>query len=311
MPGKKRVAMVVLVTLAGSLCCGAARAQQPDPLGGYPPVLEGARVETYKSVGGTDLKLWIYEPQAGPGSGSRPAVVFFFGGGWRQGNPRQFEPQSRHLAERGIVAVIADYRVLGRHGVPATACVADAKSALRYLRANAARLGIDPERIAAAGGSAGGHLAAATALLPGHDDVADDLSVSARPDALVLFNPAVVLAPVEGFERTPEQWAMLEARLGAALGTISPYHNLRPGAPPTIVFHGREDQLVPYDTVDRFCARMNELEGRCELVGYDGAGHGFFNYGRGGGEAYGDTVSRMDAFLESLGWLEPAVESRQ
>jgi len=281
-----------------------AQAPGPNPWAEYPPELAGARVETYKSIDGIDLNLWIYTPEGHSASDRRPAVVFFFGGGWRAGNPAQFAKQCEVLSARGMVAITADYRVLLRHGVPARFSVADAKSSIRWVRENADRLGIDAGRIASAGGSAGGHLAASTAFLAEHDDPADNLATSAKPDALVLFNPATVLASLEGvFDGDSVE--LLRWRMGAALETMSPYHNLGKGAPPTIVFHGRADTVVPYATAEIFCARMNELGGSCELVGYDGAGHGFFNYNR-GTDAFGDTLRRTENFLVSLGWLPPS-----
>ena len=157
----------------------------------YPPRFDGARVETYKNVGETQLSLHIFEPPASAGSAktSRPAIVFFFGGGWTSGSPAQFEQHCRHLAARGMVAIAADYRVASRHQAKPVDCVADAKSALRYVRANAARLGVDPRRIAAGGGSAGGHLTAAIATVPGFDAPGEDAKISAVPNALALFNP--------------------------------------------------------------------------------------------------------------------------
>jgi len=156
------------------------------------------RTETYKTIGDVKLDMTIQLPDGWKPEDKRPAIVFFFGGGWSSGSPTQFENQARYLASRGLVAMAADYRVKSRQGVKAVSCVADAKSAIRWVRANAVRLGIDPHRVAAGGGSAGGHLAAAVAVLPGLDDPADDKSVSCVPDVLVLFNPALVLAPIEG-----------------------------------------------------------------------------------------------------------------
>ena len=267
----------------------------------YPPSFTGARTEVYKTVGDVKLTLSIFEPAAGPKTG-RPAIVFFFGGGWTNGSPAQFEQHCRHLAARGMVAITADYRVASRHQVKPVACVADAKSAIRWVRANAARLGIDPHRIAAGGGSAGGHLAAATATLPGLDETGEDTRVSAVPDAAVLFNPALVLAPMEGLPLEGFGTRVPEERLGSKPENLSPAHHVKRGAPPMIVFHGKADTTVPYVTAEAFARVMKAAGNRCELVGYDGQPHGFFNFGRKDGK-YAETLAAMDAFLVSLGWL--------
>ncbi len=277
----------------------------------YPPEMEGTTSEVYRTVGDVELRMYLCNPDGHTADDRRPAIVFFFGGGWRAGSPQQFLPHCRYLAERGMVAAVADYRVASRHGVTADECVKDAKSAVRWLRANADRLGIDSDRIAAGGGSAGGHLAAATATLPAHDPDPD--GVSPVPNALVLFNPATVLAPVDGdpmpTEEERERFEALTERFGAPPESMSPYHHLREGLPPTILFHGQADETVPHSTADRFCRGLRKHRARCDFVSYHDQGHGFFNFGRGEGEEknkwYEDTVSRMDGFLYSLEWLDP------
>ncbi|WP_415910099.1 alpha/beta hydrolase [Oleiharenicola sp. Vm1] len=269
----------------------------------YPPHFEGARVEIYKTVGPTSLALHVFEPASGPRA-NRPAIVFFFGGGWANGSPAQFEPQCRYLASRGMVAITADYRVASRHQAKVADCVADAKSALRYVRAHADRLGIDPHRIAAGGGSAGGHLAAATATVPGFDGPDEDTKVSAVPDALVLFNPVLVLAEMPELGLVGFGTRLSADRIGTAPKNLSPAHHVRRGLPPTIVFHGKADTTVPYATAEAFTRLMRDAGNRCELVGYEGKEHGFFNHDRGEGSAYKDTLARADAFLVSLGWLK-------
>ncbi|MSU48080.1 MAG: alpha/beta hydrolase [Opitutus sp.] len=273
----------------------------------YPPAFQGARAETYKTIGDTKLSLYIFEP-AGPVQKNRPAIVFFFGGGWTNGSPTQFEQHCRALAARGMVAITADYRVGSRHQVKPTACVADAKSALRWVRANAARLGVDPQRIAAGGGSAGGHLAAAIATVPGFDEPTEDAKISSMPNALVLFNPALVLAPLAGLEIKDFESRVGAERMGTDPRNLSPVHHVKRGAPPTIIFHGRADTTVPYATAEAFTSAMKKAGNRCELVGTEGAQHGFFNYGRGDGSDYRATLAATDAFLVSLGWLRPATK---
>src|SRR5262249_55498712 len=156
----------------------------------------------------------------------RPAIVFFFGGGWTNGSPNQFLPQAEYLAGRGMVAARADYRVKSRHNVTPDKCVEDAKSAVRWLRQNAAKLGIDPDRIAASGGSAGGHLAAAAFTTKGLEAKGEDLKVSSRPNLLILYNPALLNS--ETFVQ----------RIGSAevARQIAPCENLTKDVPPTVIF---------------------------------------------------------------------------
>jgi len=261
--------------------------------------LAGARGEVYKKVGDVELKVHIFNPPDHKPTDRRPAIVFFFGGGWAVGSAGQFVPQCRYLAARGMVAITADYRVYERHRATVADCVADAQAAVRWVRANAKRLGIDPDRIAAGGGSAGGHLAAATAMLK--DFTGDkDATVSFRPNALVLFNPALDLTPIVENEKREARW---RERLGADVKDLSPALHVKPGAPPTIIFHGKADRLILYPRMEAFAKAMKAAGNRCELVGFEGQGHGFFNYGRDGDKYFTETMRSADHFLVSLGYL--------
>ena len=145
----------------------------------WPAQLKGAERVVYKTVGDTQLHLHIFRPTKQ--RTKAPAVVFFFGGGWKSGTPAQFEQQCRYLASRGMVAMTAEYRIRNMHGTLATACVADGKSAVRWIRANAGKLGVDPDRIAAGGGSAGGHVAACTGVIDGFEFKDEDDKIIQRP----------------------------------------------------------------------------------------------------------------------------------
>jgi acetyl esterase len=270
----------------------------------YPPSFPEAKPEVYKTVGDVKLNLYVFNPPDHKGGDKRPAIVFFFGGGWRSGNPRQFYEQCKHLASRGMVAITADYRVASRHDVKAVSCVADAKSAIRYVRQNAERLGIDPGKIVAAGGSAGGHIAACTGTIEGFDEAGEDKTVSSVPSAMVLFNPALVLAPVEGLQLDQGRITALADRMGVEPKELSPIHHVKKGAPPTLILHGKADTTVPYVTAEAFATAMTAAGNQCELAGYEGQPHGFFNFGRGDGTHYTKTVQAMDAFLVKLGYLK-------
>ncbi len=243
----------------------------------------------YKTVDKVELKLHVFNPPGHSPDRKAPAIVFFFGGGWVGGSPGQFFPQSAYLASRGMVAISAEYRVAGKHKTDPIACVKDGKSALRWIRANAQRLGIDPGRLAAGGGSAGGHVATATATLEGYNEAGEDLSVSCIPNALVLFNPV--------YNNGPEGWG--HAKVKAYWESFSPYHNINKATPPAVVFLGTEDPLIPVAHAEGFKKKMEALGIRSDLHLYEGEKHGFFNRSK-----YFETVVEADKFLASLGYLE-------
>jgi len=291
--------------LALCLLISFAAAQQPARGGReYPPTLSGAKVEVYKTIGDVKLNMYVFTPADHKSTDKRAAIVFFFGGGWQSGSPGQFHEHCKYLAGRGMVAMTADYRVASRHKVKAVDCVRDAKSAIRWTRQEAARLGIDPARIVAAGGSAGGHLAACTGVIRGLDERSEEAAISSQPSALALFNPALVLAPLDdGQPVVAERIETLRERMGVELKELSPYHHVAAGAPPTIIFHGKADSTVPYRTAEAFTAAMKKAGNRCELLGYDDQAHGFFNFGRGENVYYNKTLRELDDFLGTLGYV--------
>jgi len=256
----------------------------------------------YKTVGDVKLKLHVFEPRNRSPQGQLPAIVFFFGGGWVGGNPSQFFPQCDYLASRGMVAISAEYRTKKNGGATPFECVADGKSAVRYVRAHAQQLGIDPDRLAAGGGSAGGHVAAATGTLKGLEPDGEDLSVSSRPNAMVLFNPV--------YDNGPGGYG--HSRVKDRYKEISPVHNIGRHTPPAIVFFGTKEKLVSRAVMEAFKAKMDKLGVRSELHLYEGQGHGFFNYGRSDNVYFVKTMRQTDRFLSSLGFLEgePELEEK-
>lgn len=253
---------------------------------------EPSEKRVYKQVGGVDLQVWIWKPADWKSADRRPAIVFYHGGGWRGGSPSAFSRQSDGLATRGMVAISVQYRLTSQPGVALADCVRDARSAFRWVRSHAGELGIDPARLAAGGGSAGGHLAAALATLEGPDDPADDASVPLRPAALVLFNPALQLDS----PRAAEAAALPDVE---ALRAFSPFHHVKSGHPPTLILHGEADTTVPIAGARAYAARVTELGGRCEVVGYEGQVHAFFNKS----PFVERTHERMEQFLAELGWI--------
>jgi acetyl esterase len=282
---KVTLATLILFSFGG---CAQPRVELADPLPQEEP-LELRQEVTFKTVGDVELALHIFNPPDHRASDQKPAIVFFFGGGWNGGSPSHFFNQSQYLASRGMVSVCAEYRVKSRNQTSPKECVMDGKSAVRWLRSHCEELGIDPNRVAAGGGSAGGHVAAATATADGFEEPGEDRSVSCRPDALVLFNPVIDNGPKGyGYDRVSEYWQ-----------AFSPMHNLSASTPPTIFFLGTKDPLIPVATAEEYQKRMEDVGGRCDLFLYEGQGHGFFNKSK-----YSETVMEMDRFLTSVGFLE-------
>ncbi|HEY1108877.1 MAG TPA: alpha/beta hydrolase, partial [Opitutaceae bacterium] len=167
-------------------------------------------------------------------------------------------------------------------------CVQDGRSALRYVRAHAADLGIDPAKIVANGGSAGGHVAVATAMFPQFDDPKEDQKISAVPNALVLYFP-VIDTSKEGYG---------QAKIGERWRELSPAHNVRAGLPPTLVFHGTGDTVTPFKGAELFLAEMKKAGNRCELDVHPGGAHGYLMTTR---ELYEDTLAKTSKFLRDVG----------
>jgi acetyl esterase/lipase len=270
----------------------ASRLSAQGSIAPQPMTIEGAAAHVYKSIDGIDLRLHVFAPaetKAAPGA----AIVFFFGGAWTGGMVQQFVPQAKHLAQRGMVAIVADYRVARRHNTTPFAAMADAKSAIRWVRSHAKALGVDPSRIAAAGGSSGGHIAASAGVFAAYDESTENARISSKPDALVLFNPALDTSRVQN-------------RFGdrALEGSVS--HHLKHAPPPTIIFHGRADTTVPFEHSESFCVAVTKLHGKCTVIGYDGAPHGFFNLrddDPARKEWHRQTLLEADRFLTRLGYL--------
>jgi acetyl esterase len=258
-----------------------------------PPGLEVAEEVVYKQTATRPLSLYLLEPKE-KSSKLRPAILFFFGGGWVSGSVTQFVSQARYFATQGYVVALVDYRVKRRDETTPFEAVADARSAVRWMRANAARRRVNPRQIVAAGGSAGGHIAGATAVLAGSDDPPDDLRVSARPDALLLFNP-VVDTTASGYGAD---------FIGSRARELSLTAHVGKRMPPTIIFHGTADRTVPFANVVEFQRVMREAGNRCELVKFEGEDHGFFNSvefrPKNSALIYGDIVAQATSFLNEL-----------
>jgi acetyl esterase len=256
-----------------------------------PEIIE-SNVVIYKSIGNVSLNLHVYNPKNFNEKKIHNAIIFFHGGGWNNGSHKAFKRQSMYFASRGMVAISVEYRLKNTHGTTPYDAVEDAKSAIRYVRKHANKFKINPNIITAGGGSAGGHLAASCGLLTMWDKSDEDLSISSKPNALVLLNPVLDLGP--------DQYA--HKRFGNDYKSLSPMHHISENAPPTLVLVGTEDRIVPVPTVKKYQSTMQSFGNRCDVVLYEGQGHAFF--AKPPIKYFVETTDEIDRFLVSLGYLE-------
>ena len=250
-----------------------------------PDFLPGADSYTFKTIGDTNLRLHVFGKTT-DSSELKPGVIFFFGGGLMGGSITHFQGQAKALSRQGMIAVLADYRVKRRHGTGPKEAISDAKDAVSWLREHATELNLDPTKLVVGGGSSGGYLAASTATVSDKSISRKPSKFSSYPNALVLFNPALA----NKFPRTGHR--------------LSPYQSLRDSSVPTFIVHGEKDEMVPFSSAKVYCEKLNSLQGYCELHGYPGVGHGFFNRGRDNNSGYNDTFSKLEVFLRKFGYLK-------
>ena len=297
---------LTLLTLA-AVACSAYAKNKTGVLKETPIVytqgagLQPHKVVEFKQTQSQPLTLNIFYPDEYVDGQKRPAIVLFFGGGWKGGSPTQLYPQADYFASRGMIAISARYRTMSRYKAEPYQCVEDGKSAVRYIRQHADELGINPDMLAAGGASAGGHVAAATATIKDYDCPEDDLSISAVPNALVLYNPV--------YDNGPNGYG--HERVGDYYKKISPIDNLDGTQPPTIVFMGENDKHTPPATVRLYEQRMRDNGNVCESILYPGQKHGFFNLHKSKDPEYFiKTMTAADQFLTKHSYLkgEPTVQ---
>lgn len=264
-------------------------------------IVDSIEIEShiYKTRGLKRLELTVFQPANRETDKKLPAIIFFHGGGLRERRIWEFRPLSKYLVDSGMVAVVATYTVK-RHGRTIYESIADAKSAIRWIREHADEFGIDEELIAAGGGSAGGYLAACTALIKVYDEKYEDFSISSVPNALVLFSPRLV---IPGIGAPPLTKKELRYNNGRNLEDISPVHNVFQGAPPTIIFQGTADEAVSLQEAQWFCEEMKNNGNSCKVYLYEGRQHGFHNYFSGTNPDFLSTMETTVKFLSKLGYI--------
>ena len=231
------------------------------------PQIAPDKVVTYRTVDGKDLVLNCFFPKDWKASDKRPAIIFFHGGGWSAGAPTQFFLQARYYNDRGFVTICPSYR-LGITGDGIYHGVADAKSAVRYIKSHAAEFGLNPDRMAFAGSSAGAHLSLSAMLSDEVNNPEDDLKIPTTPQAIILFCPVVNCGP-DGYKPAYR-------RLQDKYEKVSPAALLRENMAPMIMLLGTQDSILTEAKAAAFAAAVAAKGGSCKVVMFPGLKHGAF-----------------------------------
>ena len=259
--------------------------------------------EVYKTIDTLKLKVDIFYTNQSFKRENNTAIVFFHGGGWAYGSPDEFFTTCERYARLGIIAFSVAYRLsnvedISPHkSVTPIECVMDAKTAMRWVREHAKKFHLAQNKIVAAGQSAGGHLALCTAMIEDYNEKTDNLDISCRPDAIMLFSSCV--NAVEG-------WCdRLLADRREKIWSISPSHHIKPGLPPMIEFHGIDDEQVPKWTVQFFETEMKKAGNYFELHLYEGRKHYLGGENEKYSRYYDDDILKIaDNFLRKFNLLD-------
>ena len=250
---------------------------------------EAGEIRIYKRIGDIQLEAHIFYPDGFRKEDKHPAFLFFHGGGWSTGMPEWGYRDCKRYASRGMVAITFEYRLMEIYGNKIVDCVKDAKSAVYWVRSHAGELGIDTGKIVAAGFSAGAHLAACTAILDDYEDPGNDPKISCKPNALILGSASY----------STEEW--FNASSGTDPESISPFHQLKKNLVPTIMFHGKKDEIVPYEKqFVPFIEKMKSLNNKFTYYSFDDLGHFYFRDPK----AAEISEKMTEDFLISIGYIK-------
>jgi acetyl esterase/lipase len=248
----------------------------------------------YKQTPQGELRIYFAMPAKWSPTDERPALIFFFGGGWSGGHVFACAREAEFFSKRGVVVGLADYRVRKRQGVTPDKCAEDARSAVRWARANCKTLGIDPNRVIAGGGSAGGHIAACMAIPDGPNSGTDDLRVSCIPNGLLLYYPVASL--VDG-----SRAGAFQRLLGEDLALkLSPARHVSKSWPATVIFSGTAD--IELANAVLMYENATQAEVTLELYLAEGRGHGVVNTAP---RDFG-WLQVADGFFTRAGLIEPS-----
>ena len=268
----------------------------------------------YKKTKDTTLKIYYSKPADAKIGKKYPAIIWIHGGGWTSGTASSFFPQAKYFATRNAVGFSIEYRLIKYNGTGLAECIEDCKSAIRFIRAHAKELNIDPDQIIVLGDSAGGHLAGCLGTIDGFDDPADDLNVSAKVNAMVLYNPCVDMTvyplmknaianqvqnikTLDSASIKKEQWDLAR--------TFSPINYVNAGQPHCLILHGLNDKVIPCEQSVRFTDAMKKVGNDCRIILLPNTRHAFVvpKY-TATEEQVVNAITEGDRYLTSLGYLK-------
>jgi acetyl esterase/lipase len=268
----------------------------------------------YATVDGVDLELDLFRPES---AGPHPAIVFVHGGGWQAGDKANWAEEAQDFAEKGYVAISVNYRLAPEHPFPAA--VEDTKAAVRWLRAHATELDVDPSRIGAMGGSAGGHLVAMLGVTDGSEGLegeSGDLSLSSRVQAVVDYYGPTDLSQAASL-RDPAIVAFIGgtcAEKPNLCQQASPVTYVSPDDPPFLIIHGTRDPRVPFQQSVILRDALRDAGVEVEFLALQGAGHGWATGSLHDQRYYAQALSAALAFFdrhlkEEVAALEPTLSA--
>lgn len=221
------------------------------------------RRSVYHVVDTDSLNAYINYPSES--KTAHPCIILIHGGGWYIGQPTDVFNFASDFNRLGFVSVSIEHRIKGRQDATPVDGLKDAKAAIRWVRKNAEKLKIDKNQIVVGGRSSGGHLAAATALIEGYEHEGQDPEISSEPDAVVLWSPCV--------DPTVDNWFHYCLNGQDKVENLSPLHHISAGSVPFLIFQGKNDEFLDFESHKRFAEKMKQNNNPCKLVLFENTSH--------------------------------------
>ncbi len=269
----------------------------------------------YRTTPDTALKIYYQLPDNKKSDIKYPAIIWIHGGGWNAGSASIFFEHAAYFAMRGVIGISIEYRLIGKNKTNTIIDeITDCKSAIRFIKLHAKELQIDTSKIVIAGDSAGGYLAAATITLDSLNDKSDDLSISAVPNAVILYNPCVNMGVFPHVKNLFEQPIKLEPnsidtisflqKNDAVIKKLSPLFNIHNNHTKALLLHGLNDKVIYPEQSEQFVNEMNKNGNQARLILLPDTRHAFVvPHYTASEEKVINAVLDADLFLISLGYL--------